>query len=654
MRHITVALALISMVAAAPAAAKKRPIELDTGFFRWGDFSYSELPEATKQRLHGSARINRAGGAYIEYDREVVTYDGDSTLTTDRSLRIVMATESMFERFYVAWIDPELGESLEVKRIVLKRKGKPDVEYTRDDLYEEAARSWFGYYNSDRMYYVVLPQDAADATLDVEIRVVSRSQPGYEGYVQYASLLQSFGLCQERSLTFRYPVDRPLSLEFRGFDAKLKPKRKDGIEEVSLELRELYSYGNERWSAHPLVDYPSILASSFQDWDQYHGLAQAVYEDKIVADDNLRAEVARLTEGLEGERDRAEAIYRFVTADLHYLGLYQGESGWVPHPAPEVLERRFGDCKDHAILLTAMLREAGIEAWPAFIRSGRMGFVNTEFPFKFTNHAIVYARIDGEGMFLDGTSSPYKFGAPSDFIRGRTALVLGDERMEFVDTPPATADNRSWVEHAELVIRADGSLEANVQVTYGGSEAARLRDRFRTRPQAEVDRLDREWIARHYVLAGELSLSQEPDPAAGSGPLERSLTLRSTQHVRKLGSVMLLDLPILEVPSGIEASPDAHNFPVWVTPLAYELHMTLRLPPGYEVVAMPDDHRSIRPGGTIEVEFDQRGDTVQIDATAAWKQARVAAAAAESYAQFRTELYEAIDLDLVLAKGGAR
>jgi hypothetical protein len=654
MRHITLAFVLISMVIAAPAAAKKRPIELDSGFFRWGDFSYSELPESDKKKLHGAAQINRLGGSYIEYDREVITYDGDSTLTTDRTLRIVMATEAMLERFYVAWIDPELGESLEVKRIVLTRKGKPDVEYTRDDLYEEAAMSWFGYYDSDRSYYLLLPQDAADATLDVEIRVVTHSQPGFEGSVQYSDLLQSFRLCQERTLTFRYPVDRPLHLEFRGFDAKLKPKRKDGIEEVSLELRELYPYGNERWSAHPLVNYPSILASSLQDWDQYHRLAQAAYEDKIVADDAIRAEVARLTEGLQGERERAEAIYRFVTADLHYLGLYMGEGGWVPHPAPEVLERRFGDCKDHTILLTAMLREAGIEAWPAFLRSGRMGFVNEEFPFKLTNHAIVYARIDGEGVFLDGTSSPYKFDAPSDSIRGRTALVLGDERMEFVDTPPASADNRSWLERVDLVIHGDGSLEADVQVTYGGSEAARLRDRFRTRPQDEVDRRDREWIARHYVLAEELSLGQEPDPAAGSGPLERSLTLRSTQHVRKLGSVMLLDLPLLEVPAGIEASPDAHDFPVWVTPLAYELHMTLHLPPGYQVVDMPDDHRSIRPGGTLEVEFDQRGDTVTIDATATWKQARVAAAAAESYAQFRTELAEVIDRDLVLAKGGAR
>jgi transglutaminase-like putative cysteine protease len=654
MRHIALVFVLILMVAAAPAAAKKRPIELEVGFFRWGDFSYSENPEYKKKQLRGSNIVNRWGGWYLEYDREVVTYDGDSTLRTDRAFRVVMAAESSPERFYVARIDPSLGEELEIQRIVLERKGKPDVEYSLEDLYEEAADSWFDYYDSDRDYYVLLPQDEADATLDVEISVVTRSQPGFEGFVQFGDTLQSFGVCQERTLTFRYPVDHPLYLKPRGFEARLKPRRDGDMEEVTLSLRQLYPTGNERWSAHAMVNYPSILASSHQNWDEYHRLVHPVFEEKIVADDTVRAEVARLTDGLQGEREKADAIYRFVAADLHYLGMYVGEGGWIPHAAPEVLESRFGDCKDHSILLTTMLREAGIEAWPTLIRAGRMGFVDDEFPFLFANHAIVYAEIDGAGVFLDGTTSPYRFDALSNANAGRTALVVGDQQMEFIDTPQASAANLSWVEDVELRILDDGSLEAEVEVTYGGGEAARLRDLFRTRPEAEVERLDRGWIARYYLLAEEATLTQEPDPASGSGPLQRTLTLRSTEHVRKLGSVMRLELPILELPGGIEASARAHNFPVWVTPLAYELHMTIHLPPGYQVVELPDDQRSIRPGGTIEVEFEQHGDEIRIDAAATWKQARVAAAAAESYAQFRTELAEVFDQALVLAKGGVR
>jgi transglutaminase-like putative cysteine protease len=654
MKWIISCVAATILIVALPAAAKKRPIELDPGFFRWDKFSYSELPEAKKAQLRGSNIVNRWGYFYVEFDHTVITYDGDSTLTSDRSLRLVMAAESVPERFYVARIDPSLGESLEVNRIVLRRKGKPDEVYTHEDLFEEASASWFGYYDSDRLYYLDLPEDAADATLDMDISVVTHSQPGFEGFVQTSAFLQSHGLCQERTLTFRYPEEHPLYLDFRGFEAKLKPKRDGGTEEVSLTLRQLFPFREERWSASSLANYPAILASSMQTWDAYHALALPLYEDKMVVDDALRGEVARLTDGLETERDKAQAIYRFVAADLHYLGLYAGESGWVPHTAPEVLEQRFGDCKDHTILLTTMLREAGIQAQPAFIRVGRMGFVDQGFPFVFANHAIVYATVDGEGMFLDGTASPFEFEAPSRFILDRTALVLGEQGMEFVETPAGTAADASWIEEVDLTVNFDGSLEAEARVTYGGSEAADLRDRFRTRPLEEVARQDRGWVASKFVLAEDVSLVQEDEPASGSGPLTRTLTLRSTEHVRNLGSVMLLELPVLEVPGGIEPIQDAHDFPVWVTPLSYEMHMTIQLPLGYYAVELPDDNKSIRPTGTIEAEFDEDGRTIRIDVTATWNYSRVAAAAAESYAQFRTELAEVLEQELVLVKGGAR
>ena len=75
------------LIVALPASAKKRPIELDPGFYRWDKFSYSEFPEAKKAQLRGSTIINRWGGYYIEFAHAVITYDGDSTLTSERSFR---------------------------------------------------------------------------------------------------------------------------------------------------------------------------------------------------------------------------------------------------------------------------------------------------------------------------------------------------------------------------------------------------------------------------------------------------------------------------------------------------------------------------------------------------------------------------------------
>ncbi len=655
MKPSLLVVAAAALLVVLPAAAKqKRPIELDAGAYRWSRFSYSELTPAQKSQLRGAAIVNRLGGAYVEYDHETLSYDGDSTLVRDHRLRVVMAAESVPPRFPIARVDPGLGETLEVRRIVLQRKGRPDVEYRDEDLVEEASGSWFGYHDSDRVYSVELPQDEADATLDVEIRITTHSHPGFEGMVQAAVLLQSIALCQERSITFRYPREHPLYLYTRGFDVELKPRRDGDHEVVTLTLEELYPIYEERWSASPLARFPAFLVSSVEDWDAVHARAAPVFEERMVPDDALRAEVARLTEGLDGERARAEAIFRFVTTELHYLGLYEGESGWVPHPATQVLASRFGDCKDHTVLLAAMLREAGIDAWPALIRAGRMGFTDATFPFVNANHAIVYATVGGEGLFLDGTGSPFSFDEPPDVIRDRTAVVIGEAGMELVDTPRATGAGTTCREHTQLHVDEDGVLAARIELTYGGSLAVSARERFRRQTREEIDRGDRAWVARHVPLAEEVAVEQEDDPASETGPLTRTLSLHSRSHVRRMGPVMLLELPALEAPPPLAPLANAHEFEVWVTPLSYELELEVVLPPGYEVVELPDDRRTIRPFGRIEAEFEQAGSTVHVAVSGTWNSARVAPAAAETYAQFLTELSGLLEQRLVLVERGAR
>ncbi len=632
-------------------AGKKRAVELEPGFFNWDQFSYSEQPQIVKTLLAGRYLV-KLGGGIIDYSDEVITYDGDSTLTTEFTLRAILGEDSIPERLYVAAVDPTLGEALEVDRISIQRKAHPEVRFKREDLLEEVPEWSEGYYDSRRLYYIPMPEDSDSATVEISVRVITRSQPGFEGLVQTVSFLQTGGACRERVLTIRYPKEHPLYLKQHGFTAKIKPKRDGDWEEVTLALKQLMPLYDERWSAHMVANFPSFLISSVPSWDDFHERAVRVYEQKIVADDAIRAEVARLTEGLTDDRAKAEALYRFITMEFHYLGVYFGEAGWVPHPAPEVFSNRYGDCKDHTILLVTMLREAGIEAYPALINAGEMGLVDQEFPFFLGNHAIVYAVLDGQGMFLDGVSNPYLFGTPRNAIRNRQAVVLKLEGHEFVDTPGGEAQMWSTREETQLTISHDGALVGRTVLTYEGSEAAELRDDFRTRRPAHIERDDHQRVARHYMLAEDVVFSQEADPAAGGGPLERTVELRSDEHVRTCGPLMFLELPFLDPPSAIEAETDAHDFPVWVTPFSYQAVLTVELPLGYQIIDPPEDHKTIRPGGVLKVDYTTRPGSLVVEVDAVWKSARLAAAAAESYAMFRTLLADNLDQQIVLQEVG--
>jgi len=42
----------------------------------------------------------------------------------------------------------------------------------------------------------------------------------------------------------------------------------------------------------------------------------------------------------------------------------------VPHDAQSILDNRYGDCKDHVVILEALLEAVGIDSSPALINSG--------------------------------------------------------------------------------------------------------------------------------------------------------------------------------------------------------------------------------------------------------------------------------------------
>ena len=50
-----------------------------------------------------------------------------------------------------------------------------------------------------------------------------------------------------------------------------------------------------------------------------------------------------------------QRLYHWVSRNIRYVALNIDVGGFVPRPAQAVLEHRYGDCKDHVVLLEAAL-----------------------------------------------------------------------------------------------------------------------------------------------------------------------------------------------------------------------------------------------------------------------------------------------------------
>ncbi len=104
----------------------------------------------------------------------------------------------------------------------------------------------------------------------------------------------------------------------------------------------------------------------------------------------VRRLAASLTSDAQTPRQRLEALVEHLRRKVRYVAVEVGIGGYRPSAPGEVLARKWGDCKDKGLLLVALLKEAGIEAYPALVLLDRSRRIEPAFPSPIQfNHLIV-------------------------------------------------------------------------------------------------------------------------------------------------------------------------------------------------------------------------------------------------------------------------
>lgn len=131
---------------------------------------------------------------------------------------------------------------------------------------------------------------------------------------------------------------------------------------------------------------------------------------------------------------------QYINDTYRYLGDWRAsERGYVPFSLAEIERNGYGDCKDLAILLAAMLKAAGIKAEPTLVSRGDVVWDLLVPGMYAPNHAIVRAEVDGKTWWLDPTNPVFAPGRIMPDIQQRWALVLGADGKVRRDEIPLEA-----------------------------------------------------------------------------------------------------------------------------------------------------------------------------------------------------------------------
>ncbi len=137
------------------------------------------------------------------------------------------------------------------------------------------------------------------------------------------------------------------------------------------------------------IPYKYFTLSSFHSWIDVNNWAQKVFalneEPEL---DNVFNEIFT---GEETTDDKINKIIDYVQNDIRYMGIDSGIGSIKPFPPEQVVNQRFGDCKDKSLLLVSLLKKIGIEkAYPVLANAIMQHDVDKLYPSnEVFNHSIV-------------------------------------------------------------------------------------------------------------------------------------------------------------------------------------------------------------------------------------------------------------------------
>ena len=358
---------------------------------------------------------------------------------------------------------------------------KPDgriIKVSRDQIrdQQEASSAEAPMFHDTRVKVVVFPDVAVGDKLVLHL-VRKRHTALLPGHFEDLSAADFF-VTKQFELIYDMPASMPLYADAVGFDA---------VKTASAPGRKLYQWRfvdgpNQRMESDSVsyFDYGKRLAvSTFADYPAFASAYHARAGDKAQVTEGIAALARKVTSGIEQPRAKALALSDWVRTQIRYVAVYVGAGGVVPHAASTVLDNRYGDCKDHAVLLEAMLSAAGIASTPALINAANAYRLPTAPTLGVFNHVITY--IPSLDLYLDSTAADVAAGYLLNEELGKPVLLT--KTGTFGRTPDVQSIRHHNI--ASYRVQADGKADLRVYKTTGGAIAEHFRRIVRDTDQAD-------------------------------------------------------------------------------------------------------------------------------------------------------------------------
>ena len=351
---------------------------------------------------------------------------------------------------------------------------------------------------------------------------------------------------------------------------------------------------------------PGIRA--FAGWDDMGTWYAGLSDPRRVPDETVAGKARQLTAGAPDTLARIRALAEFAQKEIRYVSIQIGIGGFQPHPASGILANRYGDCKDKATLLAALLKAVGIDSDFIVINTER-GAVTPESPVSLYsfNHVVLAIRLPedvseegleslvrlpraGRLLVFDPTMPTTPLGRLPYYLQDNTGLLVADGGGELISLPRPAPEGNLLERTGKLTLTVDGALMGEVREVRRGAEADTLRFQMLAATAAERRKQFENFLARSFASFSLQSYRFEnlEDTRAD---LVLNYSFIASAYAKRAGGYLVLRPRAIGV-KAVDISSDGKKprrapIDLRTTVLARD-EFAIVLPDGYEAESLPE------------------------------------------------------------------
>lgn len=348
---------------------------------------------------------------------------------------------------------------------------------------------------------------------------------------------------------------------------------------------------------------PGLTAPTEGTWKSIGEWYQTLSKDRIVATPEIAAKARELAADKTDFYDKVEPIAEFVQKQVRYFVIEMGIGGYQPHFAGDIFHNRYGDCKDKATLLSAMLSTVGIHSALVMV-DHRRGVVDPGAPSIVGDHmiaaieipkgysspklrSVITANNGRQYLIFDPTWEKTAFGQLEHNLQGGYGILMEGPDSQVVKFPLLSPDLNTIRRTASFQLQPDGSLKGTVtEKRFGDVSENRRKVYTMDDARQQSDYLDR--ILKEDFATFTVSGFKVENAEALNKDLTTSYSLSADRFGKTMGPLIMIRPRVLGN-EGLYADHKVRHVPIDLSEtMQAKDDYEIELPPGYAVDEIPD------------------------------------------------------------------